>query len=727
MPVTIASLNTDDVTSTEFMTVGNARDGRGRFRTISRTEFGLMDGMFETSPDCRAAYEAICAGLLSGPIMLSGMEVDERLERQLQSEYRILCANAIRDLLRYGFVVVSINRATMLPYTISPMLLLVQHRAVIGGPSEYRVFRAPGGTVGSNFMGALDRRPLDDVMVFERCAPDATGHLTSPMAALLNMEAFRNAMMRAAAVAFKRMARPGVYTTEKDATVSQEILQRDFTHLGESTTLATHTIDVNEQLRADRERAQSMYRVEQNAAAADLAGAGAARGALLLGGGGGAGDLGNDPFGGGASLLDPLLRMPAYGDDATAYERPPEEKLPPNREVTPWPQAHAPIGMAEADKAVESNVAKVFGVPSAIFSGAHDNSVATNQTALTGFYSTLQSTRIDMQMILEVVLMYTQGDVHISQLRRYVENGGRELVWVRHTDGAEDSKRAKKRRRKEEAEEDPASASAGAGTDPDKHATGTAAVGDTSASGAGAASAAAAAGADSAKNTPTTTKKRAGGEGDGGDAEEEEVARGEAAVIVQRYRPMFAPARRLTVTFPALLDATIIESLRAIGAISWGTTVDMLSAFYGVDRRLLSDVQLEPATQMPLAAETMRARRVEQTAMNRGLVELAAATTSSETLRASVANGTLGGTSFTGATAVPAIGKAKKKKKKKKTAKKAKAKGGKDDKEEKPKPARAAIKTTTKAPPGGGLTKGVVRTDRSKNPTTNQPTLRSAV
>lgn len=717
MPVTIATLNTDEVTTTEFLSAGApAREGKGRFNTIAPEEFATMDSMFDTSADCRAAYEAICAGLLCGPIMLSGMQVDERLERQMQSEYRVLCASAIRDLLRYGLCIITINRATMLPYTILPTLLRVQHRSVIGGPSEYRVFMANGyASTGGGFMGGLDQRPLDDVVVFERSAPDAAGHLTGPMSALLNIEVFRNAMMKASAVAFNRMAMPGVYTTEKDTSVAQETIQRDFTAIGESSALATHTADVQEQLRADRERMQAQYRAAGGGPFAGMSPAIATRTALFAGGGG--------PLGGmTGSAVDPLLRVPQYGSETAYLEPPPEIRLPVNRDVKAAPMSQAPQGMADTEEAVEANVAKVFGVPQAMWTGQRRSAVATNQTALTAFYSSLQLWRTDMQAILHTILMFTAGDIHIAQLSAFAETGGREEV------------RVLDRRRGATAAAGDASAT-DSDTDADKPAAAAAAARGGKKKSATRSKPAAAFVSASAATAAAASAPEVDDDDDEGDVRVDATGRivtasgkvlmaGDEAAFLLRSGRMFAPSRSLSITFPALLDATIIESLRSTGAISWKTNVDMLSAYYGIDRRLLADEQIEPATQMPLALETLRARRVEQTAMDRGLVELAAAATSSEALRKSVPNATIGGPPITGASLVPAMpgnssGGALKKKRK--------PEGGSDQQEPQPKPAKAAMKSAGGKGASIALDKGTVRTDRSKDPATASATLRSAV
>lgn len=723
MPVTIATLNTDEITTTEFVSAASqARDGKGRFNTIAPGEFATMDSMFDTSADCRAAYEAICAGLLCGPIMLSGMEVDERLERQMQSEYRVLCANAIRDLLRYGLVVITIDRKTMLPYTVLPTLLRVQHRSIIGGPSEYRIFMATNHTSGGSFMSGMDQRPLDDVIVFERSAPDAAGHLTGPMAALLNIEVFRNAMMKASAVAFNRMAMPGVYTVEKDTSVAQETINRDYTRIGESSALATETADVQEQLRADRERMAAQYRANAGGQFAGANPAAASRAALFgaTGGGGAAG----------AGSFDPLLRVPQYGSETAYLEPPPEIRLPVNRDVKSAPMSQAPVGMADTEEAVEASVAKVFGVPQAVWTGQRRSSVATNQTALTAFYSSLQLWRTDLQAILHVMLTFCCGDIHVAQLAAFAEHGGREPVQVLDRRGkaghgeaaaaaadadadadADEEKRQRDAKRK---------GKRGGGA-PEKSKPAAALV--------QASAAAAAAGADTGSDTDATDDDDddAGGQlVTAGGTRHQKVVVGEEAMFVLRSGRMFAPSRSLSITFPALLDASIIESLRATGAITWKTNVDMLSAYYGIDRRLLVDEQIEPATQMPLALETLRARRVEQACMDRGLVELAAAATTSEGLRKTAPNKTqVGGPPFTGATLVPAMpgnssGGALKKKRKP---------DGDGVDEPKPKPAKAAIKSAGGVDAGRSLAleKGGVRTDRSKDPVTANATLRSAV
>ena len=726
MSVVIATLNTEPVTASEFVSSARARDGRGQFNEINQAEFAIVDAMFDTSADCRAAYETLKSNILSAPLKLCGMEVDDRLEGQMQGEYRSLCASAIRDLLKYGLTIVTIDRKTMLPYTVPPSLLRIQHRSVIGGPSEYRIFAAKGTATGNNIMGGFDQTPMNDLLVFERCAPDASGHLTGPMAALLNLEAFRNAMMRAAAVAFKRMSMPGVYTVEKDTSIAQETLQRDFTAIGESTALATHAVDVQEQLRADRERVQASHRAQQSTMTMAAVNPSAAARAALFG-------AGDDGTGGVlSSIIDPLTRIPAYGADAAYLEPPPMIPLPVNRDVKAAPQAHAPVGLADTEEACEASVAKVFCVPSSLWTGQRRSSTATNQTALTAFYSSLQMWRVDLQTILHRVLTYTVGDIHVDQLRAFAEKGGRDDVRVL-------DRRTKSQR---------AAAAAAAAEDTDT---------DSSSSSSSSSSSDDEDGKERKKDeskeaSSRSHKRRAGGavvtaSGEAAAAaagategpSEAEVAKrarrvtvGEQSIIVPRTRATFVPSRRLEVVFPALLDATIIESLRATGALSWKTYIELPGSYSGSDQRLLQEGQLEPTTQMPIALETLRARRVEQTAMDRGLVELAAATTGSEALRASVPNLTVGGPPFTGATAVPAMpgnssGGALKKKRKK-PSKDGKSKGDDDgDDMEKPKPARAAIKSTQKAAARTALDKGAVRTDATKDPVTQNPALRSAV
>ena len=615
--MTIARLNTESASGIEFLNARDAAEGKRPFVDIPDTQFEIMTSLFECNPAVRAAFEAIERGIFAGQVILTGVRVDAVTARHVQREYVTMAISCIRDLLRFGFVMITFNRETGLPYTVPPALVRVQHRSVIGGPSEYRIL--PSQSTGSsiNLWGAANAaqpRPYDDIIVMEKFPPDVSGHLTSPISALLSMEVFKQTMRQQAAIVWRANANPAMITVSKEASVAEETLRRDFGAIGEADALALQTADVMDRARAARERRQAEMREQMTAEInARRRGAGAsdqARRALF----------GASLTGGGTGVLqvDPLTRVPMYGGamGASAADDIPILPLPMNHDVRAAPTRQAPQGLAEVDETAEADVAMITGVPSAMWSGQRRTSVATNQTALVTYNATLQMWRTDLQIVMEPVLIFAFGDLRLDQLRAYARSGG-------NLDdmGKEDSDSEREGEGGDDAGED---AKAQAGPPKAKGADGArdahdraleAATREGAAAGAseGARQAVAEREKVRERNRPTadggkqrrTGKRSASPVGRGG---------GASAAQKKKKRGQLLPNEKLGITFPAMLDQVTIERLHEIGAIEWTTAMDLMSSYLGIDRALLTDKQLEATTGRPLAAETLKARKREEEA-----------------------------------------------------------------------------------------------------------------
>ena len=660
MPITIARLNTDPHLDMGIVSKRDADEGKVPFQAIDATQFELMSALFSANPDVRAAFEAIERGLFAGRVILTGVRVDPVTEGHIQREYVALASACICDILRYGFTLVTFNRETGLPFTIPPSLVTIQHRSVIGGPSEYRV--TPAQTAASlghmwQHTSAGQPRPFDDVIVFEKNAPDAGGHLTSPISALMSMEVFRHSMRQQAAIAWRALANPAMVTVSKETSVAEETFNRDMRGIGESDALALQTADVMDRARAMRERRQMEMReqltAEMNArrngpgGAADQARR-ALYGASLTGG-----------LGGGALQLDPLTRAPLYSGPygSSPADDIPIMSLPTNHDVRPAPVRQAPQGLADADETAESDVAKIMGVPTAMWAGQRRAAVATNQTALTTFYSTLQMWRADLGVILHPVLMFAFGDLRLEQLREFTRLGGCFEDEVSESDGgasdseddsdgasassgelregdADDSDgdmyvgrrianrrltRARPRRHSSKRKR-PSKRTPGAGTGEEDASARTLDAGERDAKAAGTAGAAEGARQAVAQREKVLKRnKPTGSPGEGGEQKTQGAPRKRLPRKRARRASRFTPNEDLSITFPALLDQPMIERLHEIGAVKWDTAMDFLSSYLGVDRSLLSDKQLEAATGLSLAEETKKSRKREQEAADMSL------------------------------------------------------------------------------------------------------------
>ncbi len=579
MPVEIAVLNTSSPYGSDFLSDADAAEGKPPFVPIPPHQFQIAKALWECVPDIRTAFEAISRGLFAGNVIVTGVKLTERQERQVQHTYVPMMNKCIRDLLCYGFVLVTINRKTKLPYVIPPTLVRVDFRTGIGGPNEYRIM--PCAENRGAYLMAVDPAPMDDILVFEMCAPDEGGNLTSAITSLLSSEVFRQSIRNNAAIAYRAMSNPGIFTESKEASLADKMQQRDFTNIGESEALAVHHADVIEQMRALRERHQLAIRANAFAEAT----------------GNGTHGLGRDAgrrsvFGAGSKLrFDPVTRLPIYGSDGGdggVFDMQ-IFPLPINHTARPAPLPQAPAGLVDADETAEADVAKVMGCPTAMWSGARRVAVATNQTALTTWYTTLQGWRSDLQHISETIMVFTFGDARREQLRVFAETGGSGEVSESEEEGrdANPTKRVadaaeggprKKRRKRQRAE-------GGRHSDP---------------------------------IVSEKQLRRAHGETVSDSSEEEKEEEEEKpkprTSRKRRAESSVEASSKISITFPALLDQSMIQNLLELGAITWDTAMDFLASYLGINRALLTDERLEPTTGQPLAQETIKARRLEQTA-----------------------------------------------------------------------------------------------------------------
>jgi len=688
MPLSRATISTEREDAGDSAQSSAVPSGRWRaFTTIDASEFDRMDALFDSSADCRAAYGAICNNMFSGEILVTGLRVDAALRSRLAFEYTALARDCVRDLLKYGIVVVTVNRADRTPHVVPPKLLRIQHRLVIGGPSEYRLFPGADALDTSHstlaFLGAtaLFREPMDDVLVFETHTPDARGRLTGPMTGLVHMETFRNAMLKCAAAAHQRLAAPGLYIVQPhEPGVRAELQQSSVLEYQDANALALTAQQASAQSAALRE--QAVYTTAVNALGPSFGtpfgsagGAGAAAAAVTS-----AARLAL--FGARPDEIDPLTRLPVYSTEGAQFQALPTWPLPVGKTVVAAPRADPPAMIDFIERVVEQNVAKCFGVPTELWSGQFRSAVATNQTVLTAFYSTLQTWRTDLQHIFELVLSILEtntsggGDTPLARIGRL----GETLP----------SPRTKKR---DEAQ--PASAAPAATTSSSSSSSSSDSDDDDAAPAAAAAAAAPTKRRDDETKTATAPRPRR----------------------PPRSKPpgtrRVPGTGRISVAFPAVLDYSIINTLRTTGTISYATYAELTRQYYGLCADHIEREQLDPVTQLPLARETLRVRRIEQEALNRDLVE--AVETTAEDLRGVTGNET-GSASITGATRVP-------KRTTRDTSSSAAAAGGGGSSGA----ARAAAPSSKRGRGAGKpeLTKGGTRSDRSKDPETKMPTLRS--
>lgn len=682
-------------------------EGEPAFSVVSEDQFSYGEALYDNDPASQAAHNIIARGIFAGDMHVTGLKMTPRLQMQLRTDYPAFGARLISEFKKHGFAIVTIDRSTGCPCVLHPLSVMVQHRFRLCGQSEYRILPHRHASIGSSGIfssssGWMGDDPLSDIIIFETQPPDPRGRLRGPLRALSNIAQYRNSIMQCTAMAVARAALPQVFITQSEAKVSEEKPMRDYLRVGAKANLAAKDAAMAHAMQASRD-ATMQFHADNLTQKQSLAGFQGAQSLFTS-----------------APQLDATTGVPVYSPASWQFTSLPREYLAAHQDVTAVPASHPPTGITELSSRYDTEVAQIWGVPESLW-GSTRSSMATNQTVLNTLYTTLQATRRDLQIIFEVVFVFAYAHESLLQIPEHVEaslrnsieaGDGRRPGAVRRPTQAKKAKKDKAKRVPQRVDGPRASGDHAGADAPPKADDGKTGVGDYA-----------------AEPVPTQS---------GMATPEEDLSISIDAIAEAAHNSV------LSISFPALLDQSILDNLLSTGVITYAVYVEFLSSYYGINKRHLASKRLEPTTGAVLADEIMKTRRIEQLACERGLVDQLA--TSSEVLRGSVPNSTMG-LPFTGARKLPrkrkgegqgaSSGRDKKKAKAKKDKKKDKqsGSGGKAEKRlgggEKPAVAhRSGVGVTVPAQKTStakkAISKGQQHLDRPKNPRVEAVPLRSS-
>lgn len=398
MPVRLAKINTDQ---SGLLQAHLVSDDDVPFRLITKDQFRRMHLLYSTTASCRAAHAAYTRGVFYGRMSTRGIPATPVIQYILDSVLPVFGTECLLHLKIYGFVIVTLNVKTKRPAVIDPLQCMVEHRITNTGESEYRI--SNDTMVGSHgsIVQHVGRTVRKDVIVFEDHPPDAFGVLDGDLRGLLRMSLLSTSILGWTRFAAERMACPAAYVIPAAIKDSDILRQADTAFAGQRLGSVAMTDEQQNMLEAQRlRREQEFLRPFR-----ERAGKPVDPSLQFLG-----------------TELDPATDVMGYPSMSAHQIRPPEFVTMPGDTVQPAPPAQTPPSFVEIHTEVENEVAKVWGVPPALW-GASRSSIATVETLLNTMYTTLQQARRDVFEIFRYILIVAFGDLQLrmlAHLREYV-------------------------------------------------------------------------------------------------------------------------------------------------------------------------------------------------------------------------------------------------------------------------------------------------------------------
>jgi hypothetical protein len=201
------------------------------FAVVHPRQFHVLHALFSNNASVRAAYETICRFMFAGGMVVEkkAFELTPAIQDVMNSVWILFCRHVLESIFTYGFAVCAVDGRGR-PFVWEPTELQIEVRRRSTGEREYRLFRLEHRIMGTG----ESRRPMQDVLVFERSGPDAQGNLKSLLRSLLQMETFRNLMMACAARAEQRRSNPPIITESLPKDVEAAEMDRDVAAFGDA-------------------------------------------------------------------------------------------------------------------------------------------------------------------------------------------------------------------------------------------------------------------------------------------------------------------------------------------------------------------------------------------------------------------------------------------------------------------------------------------------------------
>jgi hypothetical protein len=368
------------------------RDGE-EFIRLAYDQFHLLDIVYRTDAKVRASFETLARHIFGGGMEVNkpGFEVTSDIQALFDGPWLRFCRDAMLHVFTYGFVLVRMRDGEV-PMAINPLEFDITVVRRHDGHRFYRLISrvSPvGGTWPGVHSMALSR-PVQDIIVFEKNAPDFMGRLTSIVPALLQTNSILNLMLSCAVKAQMRQAVPPLFLEHVPESLDQRELQRDIGVPGNNHHM--HMAMIHGDAEADVQMVQDN---EERVRRSNLLGLQNV-------------DQPSDPITGDA-------RYPV-DDNGLPFVNIPVS-LPRHRRLVQNAPSESPPFLVELMHLSEEDVARVTGVPVGLFGSSRSN-IAADLTMMNIFYATQQDHRMMLSSVVNRLLHVAYGADNLMHMMR---------------------------------------------------------------------------------------------------------------------------------------------------------------------------------------------------------------------------------------------------------------------------------------------------------------------
>jgi hypothetical protein len=358
------------------------------FVRLDPAQLEIIDAVMRTSVPVRASFETLARHIFGAGIEVvkPGFTVTNHVHALLNGPWLRFCRDVMLYMFAYGFVFVRL-RDDQVPIAVNPLEFDI---TVVRKPNGNRLYRLMDRPHAARVWPTRIRKPVDDVLVWEKNAPDLYGRLTSVVPVLLQTNSFLNLMLSCAAKAEVRRAMPVLFLEHVPESPEARALAMDIGVPGNNNMMHADAIE--------REAGFDVERIQENEARIRHANVMANGGSALL--------EDEDPVNG-------QLRYPLDPNGLPYVNIP--VPIPQHRRIATHTQSESPAFLTELMKLHESDVARITGVPASMFDSSR-SSIATNITAMNIFYATQQDHRMMLTIIVTALLRIVYGEDNMEHM-----------------------------------------------------------------------------------------------------------------------------------------------------------------------------------------------------------------------------------------------------------------------------------------------------------------------
>lgn len=367
------------------------------FIRLEPTQFELVDAVMTRNVSVRASFETIARHVFAAgmEVMSTAFPITTQMREQFNGPWLRFCRDVALYMFAYGFILVRIREEDKVPVALNPLEFEI---TVVRKPHSQRMYRLverPTFSGNRTIFPSRMRKPVTDVMIWEKNAPDFMGRLTSVVPTLMQTNSMVNLMLACAAKAEVRRAVPALFLEHVAETPESKQLAMDIGIPGNNNMMHAAALEL--------EAGEDLQRIQQNEE-------NIRRGNLM--------QLGNID-----AAVDPVngqIRYPVDPNGLPFFNVP--VPLPQRRKLVQNTASESPQFLMEFLQFSEEDVAKITGVPSGLF-GTSQSNIASNITTMNIFYATQQDTRMMLTTIInELIRMVFGAQTLLHAFAKYAQD-----------------------------------------------------------------------------------------------------------------------------------------------------------------------------------------------------------------------------------------------------------------------------------------------------------------